>query len=65
MKNLRSQIPGQSRTEYLLRVAAEHISKYAYEDVTFYDNADCDGACLAEELRQEADDMRDGFKKEK
>lgn len=46
--------PDQPRVAYLLRIAAEFIRKYASHRSVHYDEADCDGACLADDLEIEA-----------
>ena len=45
----------ETRLAYLLRVAIHHIREHAAEDVTEYDEAECDGSCLADELQHELD----------
>lgn len=57
MPKFRDQQKDESRAAYLMRVAAIHIEKYASEDVTHYDAADCDGSCLLDELKTEADNL--------
>lgn len=49
----------ESRAEYLLRVAAEYIDKYCPEEEIKFDEAVCDGACLAEDCIMEALNLRD------
>jgi hypothetical protein len=46
----------ESRAAYLMRVAAEYINNWPEERID-YDDAQCDGYCLAEELAQMADNM--------
>jgi hypothetical protein len=43
------QNEGESRTRYLLRVAAEFIDQHP-NDTIDYDETTCDGYCLREEL---------------
>ncbi len=54
---MRAQRANERRTVYLMRVAAEFIKKHALYDMMHYDEADCDGGCLSEELLQMAEDM--------
>lgn len=44
----------ETRAEYLMRVASKYIVTYCPDEVVFYDDAECDGFCLAEELFIEA-----------
>ena len=46
----------ESRAAYLMRVAAEYIGGCP-ENLIDYDDATCDGFCLAEELSVAADNM--------
>lgn len=39
------------RAEYLMRIAANFIHRYAGSYQTYYDEAFCDGLCLADDLR--------------
>jgi hypothetical protein len=49
----------EERKKYLVRLAIAYIvahTDYAgIDDSLFYDNAECDGYCLAEDLRSEFD----------
>lgn len=45
----------ETRLAYLLRVAISHIREHAADCVTEYDETDCDGSCLADELQNELD----------
>lgn len=47
-----TQLPDESRLMYLVRVASAYIGDYAYGEIE-YDEATCDGYCLAEELQNE------------
>lgn len=48
------QNQGESRKEYLVRVAIELLTDLPdYTDTIFYDEAECDCLCLAEDLRIE------------
>jgi hypothetical protein len=49
--------PKETRLAYLLRVAIRHIKVHAADQVSYYDEAECDGSCLADELRNEYDDL--------
>jgi len=44
----------ESRASYLMRIAAEYILKHAPDHTVHYDEADCDGHCLADDLIIEA-----------
>lgn len=44
-----------SRASYLMRVAAEYIRTHAPDGTVHYDEADCDGLCLSDDLIIEAD----------
>lgn len=43
-----------SRASYLMRIAAEYIRKHAPDGNVHYDEADCDGLCLSDDLIIEA-----------
>lgn len=47
----------ETRKEYLVRVAVYYIEQHTgylgIDDCIFYDDAECDGYCLAEDLRAE------------
>lgn len=43
-----------SRAKMLMLLAAEYIRKHAPDGTVHYDEADCDGSCLAEDLEIEA-----------
>lgn len=63
---MREMLPNEDRHSYLLKVAAVHIKTHALYNETHYDDADCDGHCLAEELEQEAqrlDEIKVKFEK--
>lgn len=50
------QREGEDRKTYLVRLAIEYInseSGYDHNQQIFYDEAECDGYCLAEDLRLE------------
>ena len=47
-----TELPGESRLMYLVRVASAYVGNYAYGEVD-YDETTCDGYCLAEELKIE------------
>lgn len=45
----------ETRLAYLLRVAIAHIREFAADDTSEYDDAECDGTCLANDLQHELD----------
>lgn len=47
----------ETRLAYLMRVAIRHIRDHAADDVTKYDETECDGSCLADELQHELDNL--------
>jgi len=53
------QKENESRKEYLVRLAIEYIKEHTgyvgVDDYIYYDEAKCDGYCLAEDLRIEFD----------
>ena len=51
-----NQGDGESRTRYLLRVAAEYISENPEQTID-YDDTTCDGYCLSEELANAAEEI--------
>lgn len=40
-----------------MRVAAAFIKEHAQDSLMHYDEAECDGSCLSEELTYQADSM--------
>jgi len=50
------QADEESRTRYLLRVAAQYISDHP-EHTVDYDGTTCDGYCLSEELAIECESI--------
>lgn len=44
------------RTAELLRLAADYIMEGDTSPTIFYDGTDCDGHCLAEDLRNQAEE---------
>ena len=46
----------ETRTRYLLRVAAVYIEDWPVNSID-YDGVTCDGYCLADELKTEADQI--------
>ncbi len=54
---MRAQRPNERRSVYLMRVASQFIMENARDGIIKYDEADCDGHCLAEELQHMAEDM--------
>jgi hypothetical protein len=55
----------ETRAMYLMRVAIKHIRMHADDAVTFYDNANCDGHCLAQEMQHELDRLTEIVKANK
>lgn len=54
---VRDQRKGESRKDYLLLVASVYLSECCQcEEVIFYDGAECDAGCLAEECLQAIDE---------
>jgi|TARA_Y100000310_G_scaffold69791_1_gene65352 hypothetical protein len=53
------QKENESRKQYLVRLAIEYITEHTgyvgVDDYLYYDEAECDGYCLAEDLRIEFD----------
>lgn len=51
------QKENESRQQYLIRVAIDYIESHTgfigIDDYVHYDEAECDGYCLAEDLRIE------------
>ena len=45
----------ETRKEYLIYIAINFLREHAYEYTAFYDEAECDGTCLADDLRIEFD----------
>ncbi len=41
----------------MMRIAAEFIRDHAPSDTVFYDDAECDGYCLADDLESAAHDL--------
>jgi hypothetical protein len=54
-----TQRKNESRAAYLMRVASEYILDNCPEDTIDYDETTCDGYCLAEELKDEAEEEAD------
>lgn len=52
-----TRYPTESRLAYLVRVAVAHIREHAADCTTDYDETECDGSCLADELATEAESM--------
>ena len=50
------QKENETRKNYLVRVAIKMLEENAYSiDAIFFDEAECDAFCLAEDLRNEFD----------
>jgi hypothetical protein len=45
------------RAVEMLHVAAYHCEQYAPENESFYDNAECDGSCIADDCRAAATEL--------
>lgn len=41
--------PGESRPHYMLRVAAAYIREHWTDGLIFFDEAECDGYCVADD----------------
>jgi hypothetical protein len=52
-----TQHPNEPRASYLLRVAAQYIRQYHPDGLIAFDEADCDGYCLATDCESEASDL--------
>ena len=46
---MREQEPDEDRRDYMLKVAAEYIREHYPDGDIFYDDARCDGYCLADD----------------
>lgn len=57
------QKENEDRREYLVRIAIDYIENHTgfigVDDEIFYDDAECDGYCLAEDLKAEFDIWED------
>lgn len=42
----------EPRVEYMLKVAAAYIRKHCPDEKIFYDDAECDGYCVAAECEE-------------
>lgn len=42
---------GETREHYLLRVAANYIDKFNPEQTMIWDEAECDGYCLVDDIK--------------
>jgi len=47
---MRDQRKDEDRVEYLARVLHEYMNNYGFDETLYFDGADCDGLCLAEDL---------------
>jgi hypothetical protein len=47
------------RAQEMLRIAAQYIRSHAPCHLVFYDNADCDGYCVADDCETAADSLDD------
>lgn len=45
------------RAIYMLKVASEYIKRHAPDESIHYDEADCDGSCVAEDCMSAADEL--------
>ena len=45
----------------MLRIAAEVIREHASEATHFYDEADCDGYCIADDCESAAEELENEF----
>ena len=51
------------RAEEMLRIAGPLVAKFAAESEVFYDGADCDGTCIAEDCEHAAEDAAEALAK--
>lgn len=51
------------RAEEMLRIAGPLVAKYAAEAEAFYDGADCDGTCIAEDCEHATEDAVEAIAK--
>jgi len=49
--------PGESRAHYMLRVAAAFIREHCPEGVIIFDEAECDGYCVANDCESAASEL--------
>lgn len=49
--------PGESRPHYMLRVAAAFIREHCSEDLIIFDEAECDGYCVADDCESAAREL--------
>ena len=54
---MREQGKDEDRKDYMLMVAAEYIREHCPEGIIFYDDADCDGYCVADDCEAVATDL--------
>lgn len=45
------------RAQQLLKIAAKYIRKYKDDGIIVYDDAECDGACLADDCEFAAENL--------
>lgn len=45
------------RARQLLKLAAKYIRKYKDDGIIFYDETECDGACLADDCEAAAESL--------
>lgn len=50
-----------ARAIEMLHVAGDHCRTYAAEDTSFYDEADCDGGCIAEDCGHAIEELNNAF----
>ena len=51
------------RAEEMLRIAGPLVAKFAAEEEVFYDGANCDGTCIAEDCGHAAEDAAEAIAK--
>ena len=56
MIKFREQLAGEDRKDYMLKVAAEYIEQFYPDGIIFYDDAECDGYCVANDCITAADE---------
>ena len=54
---MREQHKGEDRKDYMLLVAAEYIRENWPDGMIFYDDAECDGYCVADDCESVSDSM--------
>jgi hypothetical protein len=50
------------RAVLMLQIAASFLREHEPKGITFYDEADCDSLCLADDCEAAADDLMSAFR---